>query len=105
MAGSFCCVDWWLAMPSLAATELALRAIREGLLLVLLVSVPPLLASLVVGFVVGVLQAASQIGDQALAFVPKLVAMFLVLLTMGPLLGVQVVRFSQALLLAIETIR
>jgi flagellar biosynthetic protein FliQ len=92
-------------MSSLAAPELVLRAVREGLLLVLLVSAPPLLASMVVGFVVSVLQAASQIHDQAVAFVPKLAAVALVLLWFGPMLGAQVVRFSQALLLAIATVR
>jgi flagellar biosynthesis protein FliQ len=92
-------------MSSQAATDLILRAVREGLLLVLLVSAPPLLASLAVGFLMSVLQAASQIHDQALAFVPKLAAVVLVLLVLGPVLGVQVLRFSQALLLAIGTIR
>jgi len=51
------------------------------------------------------LQAASQIHDQALSFVPKLVAMVAVLLLLGPLLGAQVLRFSQALFAAIATIR
>ena len=92
-------------MSSLATSELVLRAVREGLLLVLLVSAPPLLASLLVGLVVSVLQAATQIHDQALAFVPKLAAVVLVLLTLGPVLGAQVVRFSQALLLAIAAVR
>jgi flagellar biosynthetic protein FliQ len=72
---------------------------------VLLVSAPPLLASLVVGFVVSVLQAATQIQDPTIAFVPKLVAVLLVLLALGPLLGAQVLRFTQALLLAIPTVR
>jgi flagellar biosynthesis protein FliQ len=92
-------------MFSIAATDVVLRAIREGLLLVLLVSAPPLVASMLVGFVVSVLQAASQIHDQAVAFVPKLAAVILVLLMLGPLLGAQVLRFSQALLLAIATVR
>jgi flagellar biosynthesis protein FliQ len=92
-------------MSSVLAADLILRAIREGLLLVLLVSAPPLLASLVVGFVVSVLQAATQIQDPTIAFVPKLVAVLLVLIALGPLLGAQVLRFTQALLLAIPTVR
>jgi flagellar biosynthetic protein FliQ len=92
-------------MSSLATSELVVRAVREGLLLVLLVSAPPLLANLLVGLVVSVLQAASQLHDQALAFVPKLAVTVLVLLVLGPVLGVQVVRFSQALLLAIAAVR
>jgi flagellar biosynthetic protein FliQ len=88
-----------------AGLELVLRATREGLLLVLLLSAPPLLASLAVGLVVGVVQAATQIQDQALAFVPKLVVVLAVLALMGPALGAQLVRFTTALLVAIPAVR
>lgn len=90
---------------SLVGNELVLRAVREGLILVLLLSGPPLAASLVTGFVVGLLQAATQIQDATLAFVPKLVVVLLVLAAMGPLLGAALVRFSQALFLAVATVR
>jgi flagellar biosynthetic protein FliQ len=92
-------------MFSSGTTDLLLRAVREGLVLVLLVSAPPLLASLVVGLFVGVLQAATQIQDQTLAFVPKLIVVVAVLVAMGPLLGAQLLRFTQALLMAIPSIR
>jgi flagellar biosynthetic protein FliQ len=88
-----------------AATALVLRAVREGLLLVLLLSGPPLLASMLVGLVVGVLQAATQIQDQTLSFVPKLLVVMVVLVAMGPVLGGQLVRFTQALLTAFPTLR
>lgn len=89
----------------MSSADLVLRAVREGLLLVLLVSGPPLLASLFVGFVVGVIQGATQIQDQTLLFVPKLVAVVVVLLAVGPLLGSQIVRFTQAMLLAVPAVR
>jgi flagellar biosynthetic protein FliQ len=88
-----------------SAAGLVLRAVREGLVLVLLLSGPPLVASAVIGFVVGLFQAATQIQDQTLAFVPKLVIVMLVLVAMGPALGGQLVRFTQALLLAIPSVR
>jgi flagellar biosynthetic protein FliQ len=91
-----------LSGPGLA---LVLRATREGLLLVLLLSAPPLLASMAVGLVVGVVQAATQIQDQTLGFVPKLVIVMLVLAAMGPVLGAQLVRFTEALLLSIPQVR
>jgi flagellar biosynthetic protein FliQ len=91
-------------MSSALGNELILRAVREGLLLMILVSAPPLLASLATGLIVGVLQAATQVHEHTLAFVPKLVAVTLVLIAMGPLLGAQVLRFTQALLLAIPTV-
>jgi len=84
---------------------LVLRAVREGLVLVLLLSGPPLIASMLVGFVIGLFQAATQIQDQALAFVPKLVVVMVVLVAMGPVLGASLVRFAQALLLAIPSVR
>jgi flagellar biosynthesis protein FliQ len=92
-------------MSSVVGSELVLRAVREGLLLVLLLSAPPLLASLVVGLIVGILQAATQVHEQTLVFVPKLVAVSLVLIAMGPVLSAQLLRFTQALLLAIPAIR
>jgi type III secretory pathway component EscS len=84
---------------------LVFRAVREGLLLALLVSGPPLLASVLVGFLVGVVQAATQIQDQTLSFVPKLLVVALTLLALGPVLGAQLVRFTQALFLAFPAIR
>lgn len=92
-------------MASVLGNELILRAVREGLALVLLVSGPPVLACVVVGLVVGVLQSATQIQDSALTFVPKLVAVVLVLAAAGAVLGAQVVRFAQSLLVAIPSIR
>ena len=90
---------------SLFGNELVLRAVREGLILVLLLSGPPLAASLVTGFVVGLLQAATQIQDATLAFVPKLVVVMVVLVAMGPVLGGALVRFSQSLFLAVASVR
>jgi len=72
---------------------------------VLILSAPPLLASLIIGFVIGIFQAATQIQDQTIGFVPKLVVVVLVLVAMGPLLGVQLLRFTQTVFAAIGTIR
>ena len=79
--------------------------VREGLLLVLVLSGPPLLASLLVGFLLGVFQGATQIQDSTLAFVPKLVVVLLTLIAIGPLLGAQLVRFTQAIFVAIAGFR
>jgi flagellar biosynthesis protein FliQ len=88
-----------------STVDLLLRATREGLLLALLLSAPPLAASLLVGFVVGMVQSAMQIHDQALAFVPKLVAVGLTVLVLGPVLASQLVRFTQALFLLVPALR
>ena len=60
-------------------------AIGQGALeLTLLVSAPLLLAALVVGLIVSVFQAATQINEMTLSFIPKLIAIFAALLIAGP---------------------
>ena len=92
-------------MTTVSAVDLVLRAIREGLLLVLILSAPPLIASLVLGLIIGVFQAATQIQDQTVSFVPKLVVVVVVLIALGPLLGAQLLRFTQAIFAALPLIR
>jgi flagellar biosynthesis protein FliQ len=92
-------------MSSGGSIDIVLRAINEGLILVLLLSAPPLLASLAIGFVVGIFQAATQIQDQTVSFVPKLVVVVLIIIAIGPILGAQLLRFMQAALAAIPSIR
>ena len=50
----------------------------------LVISAPLLLAALITGLLVSVLQAATQINEMTLSFIPKLVAMFAVLVVAGP---------------------
>jgi flagellar biosynthetic protein FliQ len=57
---------------------------QQALEITLMVSAPPLLAALVVGLVVSIFQAATQINEMTLSFIPKLIAMFIVLLISGP---------------------
>jgi len=84
--------------------ELTLRVAREALLLVLLISGGPMLASMLVGFIIGLFQATTQIQEQTLSYVPKLVAVFLSLLVLGPWMLMQAVRFARSLFEAIPTI-
>ncbi|MBT9152947.1 MAG: hypothetical protein DDT35_01174 [Firmicutes bacterium] len=60
-----------------------LHLAREAIILVLLLSGPILVASLAVGLLVSIFQAATQIQEQTLTFVPKLVAMLLTMLFLG----------------------
>jgi flagellar biosynthetic protein FliQ len=92
-------------MNSGPAIDIVLRATREGLILVLLLSAPPLLASLAIGFVVGIFQAATQIQDQTVSFVPKLVVVVLIIIAVGPIMGAQLLRFMQTALAAMPTVR
>ncbi|QSI78758.1 MULTISPECIES: flagellar biosynthesis protein FliQ [Niveibacterium] len=57
---------------------------RDAIEIVLMVSAPPLLCALVVGLVLSIFQAATQINEMTLTFVPKVMAMFVTLLIAGP---------------------
>ncbi len=71
---------------------------HEALLLALWVSLPPLGAALLVGLVVGALQAATQIQDPGVAVVPRLCAVIGALAIASPWIAAQVVRFAAACL-------
>ena len=58
--------------------------LREALELTLLVSAPLLLTALVTGLVVSVFQAATQINEMTLSFIPKLVSLFVAIVVAGP---------------------
>jgi flagellar biosynthetic protein FliQ len=75
------------------AAELT-RLISESLYLVLLLSAPVLLAAVVIGGVIGVLSAATQVQEQSLAFVPKLVGVSLVLALFGGWMAAELVGFT-----------
>jgi flagellar biosynthetic protein FliQ len=76
---------------------------QEGLLQLLAVSAPVLLAVLVVGLVVSIFQAATQIHEATLSFVPKIVAAVAVLAVAGPWMLSTLVEYLQRTLLAIPT--
>lgn len=77
---------------------------REALLLVVLLSAPPVGASLVVGFFMSVLQATTQLQESTLTVVPKLCAAVLALILAGPWIGAQLGRFATQLLLTLPQV-
>jgi len=66
----------------------------QGLLLILMLSAPPILISMFFGLIVAVFQAATQIQEQTLSFTVKLVAVTLTLMFMGGWLGAQIISFA-----------
>lgn len=64
--------------------ESVLTLAQRALEITLLMSAPPLLAALLTGLVVSVFQAATQINEMTLSFIPKLIAIFVVLVLFGP---------------------
>jgi flagellar biosynthetic protein FliQ len=74
---------------------------QEGLMHLLLVSAPVLLTVLVVGLVISIFQAATQISEATLSFVPKVVAAVLVLAFAGPWMMSTLVEYLQRTLQSI----
>ena len=66
----------------------------QALLLILLLSAPPILISTCLGLFVAVFQAATQIQEQTLSFVVKLVSVILTLIIMGGWLGGQITQYA-----------
>lgn len=73
------------------------RLLLETLYLVLLLSAPVLAVSLFVGLGVALLQAVTQIQDLTLSFVPRLVAVGVVLAATGGWMGRELLRFTSSL--------
>jgi flagellar biosynthetic protein FliQ len=62
----------------------AVELTRAAIFLAVIVSTPPLVASMFIGLIVSMLQAVTQIQDQTISFVPKLVIMLLAILLTLP---------------------
>jgi len=84
--------------------EAITRVLREGLMLTLLLSAGPMLASMLIGLVVSIMQATTQIQEQTLSFVPKLVGVFLTIAILGPWIMAQAVKFTISLLETMPTV-
>ena len=77
---------------------------RDGLLTLLTVCTPLLVVVLAVGLVVSILQAATQIHEQTLSFVPKLLAAFATLGLAGPWMLQTLVDYIRQTLMAIPSV-
>ncbi len=69
----------------------------QALLLILILSGPPILISMFIGLFVAVMQAATQIQEQTLSFTVKLIAVIFTLLLMGGWLGGQIMQFANTI--------
>lgn len=76
---------------------------QQGLYMLLLVSAPLLITVLLVGLTISVFQAATQINESTLSFVPKVVAAVAVMAVAGPWMLTLLVEYIQRTLMAIPT--
>ena len=84
--------------------QTVLTIAQQALWITALVSAPLLLTALVVGLVVSVFQAATQINEMTLSFIPKLLAMFAALVLAGPWLLAMLVDYVQRLFTSIPQV-
>ena len=97
------------ALPLLKArnmftTQTVLTIGAEALWLTLLISAPLLLAALAAGLIVGIFQAATQINEMTLSFIPKLMAMFAVMVAAGPWMLATMLDFMRRLITGIPAL-
>lgn len=64
-------------------SSLAMDIMQQALIVILKISLPLLGISLIVGLIIAILQAATQVHEQTLTFVPKLITVGILLLVMG----------------------
>ena len=77
--------------------ETVLAVGRHALEITLLLAAPLLLTALAVGLLVGVFQAATQVNEMTLSFIPKLVAMAAALMIAGPRMLKLIVAYTRGL--------
>lgn len=71
---------------------------RESMVVAMMLAGPPLVLGLVVGLAISILQATTQIQEQTLTFVPKIVAVFIGILLFGSWMLDSIVRFTENLI-------
>ncbi len=83
--------------------ESVMTLAQQAMQVTLLVSAPMLLAALVVGLLVSIFQAATQINEMTLSFIPKLLVLFLVLILAGHWMLNQLLNFMTGIISGIPT--
>jgi len=71
---------------------------QQALHIAMLIGAPLLLTALAVGLIIGMVQAATQINEQTLSFIPKLICMALVAIITGPWMLRTMVDFTRTLI-------
>ncbi len=77
--------------------ELVLEILDHAMIAIVKISLPLLLTSLVVGIIISVFQALTQIQEMTLTFVPKMIVLFIVLALSMPFIGATLSTFSMEL--------
>ncbi|MCG8905882.1 flagellar biosynthesis protein FliQ [Pseudomonas nitroreducens] len=84
--------------------EVAVDLFREALWLTAMIVAILIVPSLLVGLLVAMFQAATQINEQTLSFLPRLIVVLLTLIVLGPWLIRQLMEYTQTLITSIPTL-
>jgi flagellar biosynthetic protein FliQ len=83
------------------STAAALEWFRNLLWTATLVTAPSVLAVVIVGLIMAIIQAATQVNDQTVAFAPKAIAMVVALVVAGPFMMSELTKFTNAIFAAV----
>ena len=84
--------------------ETIMTVAKHALEVTLLLSAPLLLTALAVGVLVGVFQAATQINEMTLSFIPKVLGMAVALVAFGPWMLKLIVNYARELIMSIPSL-
>lgn len=85
--------------------QLVIGLTKQALLLIMVLSAPAMITAMTIGLIISLFQAVTQVQEQTLTFVPKIVATFVVLAVTGPWMLATLIRFAQAVFVQIPNIR
>lgn len=71
-----------------------ITVVQDGVMTIIAVSAPILIVAMVVGLIISIFQATTQINEQTLAFVPKIVAILIVMLVFGGMMLTNLTDFT-----------
>ncbi len=77
------------------SVDQAIDIVREALTMMLMLSAPVLIAALVIGLMISVFQAVTQIQEQTLSFVPKIIGMGVVTILVTPWVATLIMDFAR----------
>lgn len=81
--------------------DMAVQIGRDALMMVMLVSAPMLGLGLIVGVLVSIFQATTSIQEQTLAFIPKIIAVFVAILVFGPWILNMMIDYTRQIFLSL----
>jgi flagellar biosynthetic protein FliQ len=84
--------------------DFVINMVQHALFMLIIISAPVLLTSLILGLMVSILQAATQINEMTLTFIPKLLGIFLVLMLGGSWMLSQIMDYTTRLIHSIPSV-